>query len=280
MIDETVHLQNSPAQIPAVPRYSILQLLHSHLQSIGFGDSTMWPGDDWACEPAVPPVLESLFVTDKPSLILASNSPRRRQLLALAGRSFEVNAPDVDESRMPGEPPAEYVLRLAETKARAIPGGPDQVVLAADTAVVDEADVLGKPADEADAARMLGRLRGRAHQVYTGVAMLRLRDGSLLKEVCVTDVPMRHYSDEEIDSYVQSGDPLDKAGAYGIQHPDFRPVEELKGCYTSVMGLPMCYVFRMLRQMDLPPGTEIFSACESTAGKECLVPETILRNNT
>lgn len=228
----------------------------------------------------MPLVLESLFVTDKPSLVLASNSPRRRQLLALAGRPFHVDAADVDESRKPGEPPAEYVLRLAETKARAIIGDPDQVVLAADTAVVDEEDVLGKPGDEDEALRMLGRLRGRTHQVYTGVAMLRLRDGHLLKDVCITDVSMRHYSDAEIHAYVQSGDPLDKAGAYGIQHPDFRPVEDLKGCYSSVMGLPMCYVSRMLRQMELPPGAEIFSACESTAGRECLVPEAILHNNT
>lgn len=205
-------------------------------------------------------MLESLTVTETPTLILASNSPRRRQLLTLAGLPFAVSAANVDESTRPNESPAEYVLRLAETKAQTIAAEVHQIVLAADTTVVDGSDILGKPLDEAEATAMLERLRGRTHQVYTGVALLRQRDGLLLKDLCVTDVPMRDYSDDEIRAYVATGDPLDKAGAYAIQHPEFSPVARLVGCYAGVMGLPMCLVTRMLQEMgvasiaDMPAG--------------------------
>src|SRR5688572_8776746 len=169
-------------------------------------------------------VLESFPVSEKPLLVLASSSPRRRQLLALADWMFSVVVTDVDESQHANEMPADYVLRLAETKAFAAAGQAhaDQVVLGADTAVVDGAEILGKPKDMAEAAQMLMQLRGHIHQVYTGVALLRVSDGLLLRELCITDVPMRNYSDEEINAYVQTGDPLDKAGAYAIQHPQDR----------------------------------------------------------
>ncbi|HLF75568.1 MAG TPA: Maf family protein [Anaerolineales bacterium] len=220
-------------------------------------------------------------MTEKPSLILASNSPRRRQLLALAGWEFSVSAADVDESQLPDEPPAEYVLRLAETKARTIKADPEQVVLAADTAVVDGADILGKPRDAADAAAMLRRLRGHTHQVYTGAALLRGRDGLLLTELCVTDVPIRDYLDEEIDAYVQTGDPLDKAGAYAIQHPEFLPVDisNLSGCYASVMGLPMCHILLMMRKMDIQPDADFFTSCETLLEYHCPVSSAILNGN-
>jgi len=222
-------------------------------------------------------VLESFSVTDNPSLILASNSPRRRQLLALAGWKFSASAANVDESQRPNEEPADYVLRLAEAKARAVAGDTDQIVLAADTAVVDGMDILGKPEDNAEAIAMLKRLRGHTHQVYTGVALLRLSDELLLKEVCVTDVPMRDYSDEEILAYVQTGDPLDKAGAYAIQHPGFRPVENMSGCYANVMGLPMCHVILMMRKINIQPNTEVFAGCETLLQyRRCPVSETIL----
>jgi len=233
-------------------------------------------------------VLESFPVTEKPILVLASNSPRRRQLLALANWVFRVYIADVDESQHTNEPPNEYVLRLAETKARAVSSRAhrDQIILAADTAVVDGMDILGKPMDVAEAATMLTRLRGHTHQVYTGVALLRLSDGLLLKDLCVTDVPMRDYSDEEINSYVQTGDPLDKAGAYAIQHPQFHPVampsrqrEGMSGCYASVMGLPMCHVVRMLRQMEIPPGADVPVNCQTLLEYECPVFRDILNVN-
>ena len=224
-------------------------------------------------------VLESFPVTEKHMLVLASNSPRRRQLLALAGWTFNVSAADVDESQLPqGESPTDYVLRLAEAKARAVAGDSDQVVIAADTTVVDGIDILGKPKDNAEAVAMLTRLRGHTHQVYTGVALLRQSDGLLLKDLCVTDVPMRDYPDEEIDVYVQTGDPLDKAGAYAIQHPGFRPVAEMSGCYANVMGLPMCHVTRMMRKINLQPNTDVFAGCEMLLEyRRCPVSEAVLR---
>lgn len=217
------------------------------------------------------PVLESPSVTEKPLLILASNSPRRRQLLALAGWEFKVSAADVDESQRPNESPADYVLRLAEAKARTVRADADQTVLAADTTVVDGQDILGKPQDAAEAIAMLKRLRGHTHQVYSGIALHRRRDGLLLKDLCITDVPMREYSDEEILAYVQTGDPLDKAGAYAIQHPEFHPVLSLEGCFASVMGLPMCRVILLMRKMNIQPDSDFFASCETLLEYQCPV---------
>jgi MAF protein len=215
-------------------------------------------------------------VAGKPLLILASNSPRRRQLLALAGWEFTVVAADVDESQRPNESPAEYVLRLAETKARAIRAGAEQLILAADTTVVDGQDILGKPQNNAEAIAMLKRLRGRTHQVYSGIALLRLSDGLLLKDLCITDVPMRDYSDEEILAYVQTGDPLDKAGAYAIQHPEFHPVSSLEGCFASVMGLPVCHVIRLMRKMNIQPDPGFFANCATLLEYQCPVSNSIV----
>jgi septum formation protein len=226
------------------------------------------------CDCTTAPVLESSPVT----LILASNSPRRRQLIALTGWDFIVSVADVDESTRENESPAKYVLRLAETKARAVTNRvqPQDIILAADTTVVDGSEILGKPVDEADAVRMLTQLRGRTHQVYTGVALLRMSDGLLFKEACVTDVPMRDYSDEEIHAYVATGDPLDKAGAYAIQHAQFSPVASMEGCYASVMGLPLCHVTRMMRKMGVEPNANIPANCQTLLEYECPVFESIL----
>ncbi|HSB03136.1 MAG TPA: Maf family protein [Anaerolineales bacterium] len=226
-------------------------------------------------------MLESFSVTERPKLILASNSPRRRQLLELAGWTFSVSAADVDESQRLNESPADYVLRLAETKARVAAGAlanADRIILAADTTVVDGMDILGKPADSAEAIAMLKRLRAHTHQVYSGIALLRLSDGLLLKDLCVTDVSMRNYSDEEILAYVQTGDPLDKAGAYAIQHPDFHPVANLDGCYASVMGLPMCHVLLLMRKLGLQPNAEFFASCETLLEYQCPVDLTGLKD--
>jgi MAF protein len=199
-------------------------------------------------------------------------------LLALLGWPFSVSAANVDESQYANELPREYVLRLAETKARAIAADAEQIVLAADTTVVDAGEILGKPGDAAEAIAMLKRLRGHIHQVYTGIALYRVRDGLLLKDLCITDVPMRDYSDEEIQSYVQTGDPLDKAGAYAIQHPQFQPVDiaSMNGCYASVMGLPVCHVIRLMRTMDLQPNTDFFRSCETLLEYQCPVSNAIL----
>jgi MAF protein len=224
-------------------------------------------------------VLESQAVSEKNTLVLASNSPRRRQLLSLGGWMFSVSVADVDESQHPGEAPGDYVLRLAKTKAHksAENAHQDSVVIAADTAVVDGNDILGKPVNEQDAVRMLRRLRGHTHQVYTGLALLRVGDGHTLSDLTVTDVPMRNYGDEEIDAYVRTGDPLDKAGAYAIQHSQFHPVENLHGCFASVMGLPLCRLTRLLEQFDMHPEADVEGRCQIELQYDCPVSNAILR---
>ena len=202
-------------------------------------------------------------------------------MLSLGGWVFSVAVADVDESQFNDENPGDYVLRLAEAKARKsaenAPAG--SVVIAADTTVVDGDDILGKPVDAEDAVRMLKRLRGHAHQVYTGLALLRVSDGQFLTDLSVTDVPMREYSDEEITTYVQTGDPLDKAGAYAIQHPDFQPVENLKGCFASVMGLPLCRLTYLLHQIGIFPDTDVEMRCLSEIQYDCPVASAILRGD-
>lgn len=218
-------------------------------------------------------------MTDKITLLLASNSPRRRQLLALGNWKFTVAVSDVDETQQANETPREYVLRLAQSKALAVAekAHPESIIIGSDTAVVDGNFILGKPKDGQDAARMLNQLRGHTHQVYTGVAFHRVSDGKMLTELCITDVPMRAYSDLEIEAYVKTGDPLDKAGAYAIQHPDFQPVESMRGCYASVMGLPLCHVTRVLQTLDVPPAADVPMACQSLLNYECPVSSAILR---
>jgi MAF protein len=219
-------------------------------------------------------------------LVLASNSPRRKQLLALGGWDFSVLACDVDESVLPGEDPGAYVLRLAESKAwcalQQLPKEQREaaLVLAADTSVVDAREdasgpvrfeILGKPADPLEAESMLRRLRGRTHSVYSGLAVLRGIDGAVRRESVITVVPMRRYSDAEMAAYIAGGDPFDKAGAYGIQHPTFRPVRNLQGCYPNVMGLPLCRVAAMLADFGLPPANGIVSECNREATQPCKV---------
>jgi len=217
-------------------------------------------------------VLESSPVT----LILASNSPRRKQLLALTNWNFVVSVADVDESQYENESPADYVLRLAEKKARALEAETNKIILAADTTVVDGQHILGKPKDNVEAITMLTRLRGRTHQVYTGVALLRVSDDFLLTDICVTDVPMRNYSDEEIHAYVATGDPLDKAGAYAIQHSEFSPVASMDGCYASVMGLPLCHVTRMMLKMGIEPQADVPLHCQKLLEYDCPIYTSVL----
>ena len=186
---------------------------------------------------------------------------------------------DVDESQEPGEAPADYVRRLSEAKARAAVANAraEHIIVAADTAVVDGDVILGKPKDMNAAVEMLQRLRGHTHQVFTGLTIINVKDGRSITEVCVTDVPMRNYSDDEINAYVLTGDPLDKAGAYAIQHPRFQPVENMQGCFASVMGLPLCHLTRALRKMDITPNADIPNNCQTYLHYQCPVSRSILR---
>ena len=216
---------------------------------------------------------------NKKNLVLASNSPRRKQLLALGNWNFTTIVSDVDESQLAGERPTEYVLRLAKAKAQAVAGkvDPESIIIGSDTSVIFNETIFGKPVDEADAERMLQQLRGQTHQVFTGVAFYRVSDGKILTELCITDVPMRAYSNEEIAAYIQTGDPMDKAGAYAIQHPKFQPVAAMHGCFAGVMGLPMCHVVRALLQLDIQPPADVPSACQNLLNYQCHVSSRILQ---
>lgn len=198
--------------------------------------------------------------------ILASGSPRRRELLASLGISFTVIKSDIDETQRPGEPPLDYVRRLSIEKAHAVAAliladhRDGALILAADTVVIlaadtmgilegetpggdtSEGEILGKPTAADDARLMLERLRGRAHIVCTALTLLRCTQGAITKQITrltQTTVTMRDYSDAEIAAYIASGDPFDKAGSYAIQHEGFHPVERIDGSYTNVVGLPV-----------------------------------------
>lgn len=182
-----------------------------------------------------------------PELVLASGSPRRREILERLGFRFAVRPTEVDETPRDGETPQEYVLRLARAKARTA-ARPGELVLAADTIVVEGDELLGKPADEDEARRMLVRLSGREHQVHTGVALADLDRSLQLAVVESTGVRFAEVSEEEIDWYVATGEPLDKAGAYGVQGYGALFVEAVHGSYSSVVGLPIATTYRLLRR--------------------------------
>ena len=185
-----------------------------------------------------------------PMLILASASPRRRELLTQAGFEFQVHPAHIPEDPRPGEEPVAYVTRLAREKAQTAfarlaeesPSG--LVVLGADTTVTVDGEILGKPEDAADAARMLRMLSGRSHLVVTGVAVVTAQSTEVASEV--TAVRFLTLSEAEIEAYVASGEPMDKAGAYGIQGRAARWIPRIEGCYFNVVGLPLALVSTML----------------------------------
>lgn len=184
--------------------------------------------------------------------ILGSSSPRRRELLRQVGARFRVVVAEVDESVRAGELPADYVLRVARDKAQAVlhvvlGAEPSTLpVLAADTTVVLEGAILGKPADPSEAAAMLGRLSGRTHEVYSAV-VLALRDGSMEDRLNVTRVTFAPLDAAWIDAYIATGDPLDKAGAYGVQGRAAEKIVRVEGSFSGVMGLPLFETCELLR---------------------------------
>jgi septum formation protein len=175
-------------------------------------------------------------------LILASQSPRRAEILRQAGIPFEIRVAPVDETPHSQENPEDYVRRLAEEKARAVSATADEIVLGADTTVVLDHEILGKPTDADDARRILTLLSGRRHEVITGIF---LRNGD--REICVraiTAVWFAPMTAQEIDDYVASGEPMDKAGAYGVQGAASKFITRIEGCYFNVVGLPIGLVYR------------------------------------
>lgn len=187
-------------------------------------------------------------------LILASASPRRRELLTQAGLTFTVESANVPEDLRPGEAAAQYVQRLAVEKAQAVwkahksqdtPGDP-LIIIGADTTVLCNHEILGKPVDQADARRMLELLSGRTHQVLTGVAAVYR--GGLVSDVEVTQVYFDLIAEREMITYLASGEPLDKAGAYGIQGYAARWIPKIEGCYFNVVGLPLSRTLALVQE--------------------------------
>lgn len=217
------------------------------------------------------------MINTPPPIILASASPRRRELLALLGVPFDVRAADVDETPLPGEPPAEYPKRLSLLKARTVAETlAEGIVIGADTAVIHRGDILGKPADAAEARAMLQRLRGERHRVISGITVIEVATGKTITEACESTVFMRAMSDEEIEAYIASGDPMDKAGAYAVQNVEFAPVQKVVGCPANVMGLPVCHVVRNLRRLgvnlpDTPP-----THCDIRYGYHCAITNYVM----
>lgn len=212
-------------------------------------------------------------------LILSSGSPRRRQLLSLMGIPFVIKAGGVDESRLHGEPPTELVLRVSQAKAFTVSDvRPDELVIAADTVVVLDGEVLGKPSHAADARRMLNDLRARSHMVYSGVTVWHPASRRVVCKLGESVVWMREYDDDEISAYVASGDPMDKAGAYAIQHPDFAPASSVKGCWLNVMGMPLCQLGSALTEFGVRIPSNVSETCGAFSQRACSVHHTLFNH--
>ena len=184
------------------------------------------------------------------NVILASQSPRRRELLGLTGLDFTVRVADIDESMDPKAAPFDEVARVSRLKALAVSRDPGDVVIAADTIVVCEGRVLGKPRDEEAAFRILSLLSGRHHEVMTGMTVVK--DDEIITHTEVTKIHFRDLHPDEIRAYIASGEPMDKAGAYGIQGGAALFADEMVGDYYNVMGLPVCRLAMILRSLGLP----------------------------
>jgi septum formation protein len=192
---------------------------------------------------------------DGMKLILASASPRRAEILRNAGLEFEVHPAHVDETRFPGESPEDYVRRLGDAKARVAAEHAARkhtrgIIIGADTAVVAAGELLGKPSGIEDARRMLRLLSGRTHDVLTGVSVLRVPEGTSALHVETTRVTFLELSNHDIEDYIATGEPFDKAGAYGIQGIGRRFVVRIEGSYFNVMGLPLSKVVSLIRALE------------------------------
>ncbi|HSG16209.1 MAG TPA: nucleoside triphosphate pyrophosphatase [Anaerolineae bacterium] len=204
-------------------------------------------------------------------LILASASPRRQELIQLLGLPWRVVVAEVDEESISHPDPAQDVIQTARLKAADVVRRASEkaVVVAADTTVVLDGRRLNKPSSEVEAREMLRQLRGRTHHVHTGIVVVDVNSDRWVTDVATVEVPMRAYSEAELVAYVATGDPLDKAGAYAIQHPEFRPVVGLTGCYAGVVGLPLCHLTRALTQVGVDVRENIASACQAHHDYDC-----------
>lgn len=207
-------------------------------------------------------------------IILASGSPRRQAFLRDLGIAYTVVVADIDEAPHPAEAPTTLARRLAEEKARAVAQRLSDhterlLIIAADTVVALGNQLLGKPEDAADAISMLETLRNRTHAVHSAVSLLALPEGEQETVVNSTDVLMRNYSDADLLAYVASDDPMDKAGAYAIQHPGFAPVTRVDGCVAGVIGLPLADMTRLLAKYGVTPPQSLVAVCEQQTQFAC-----------
>lgn len=209
--------------------------------------------------------------------VLASTSPRRRELIKLFGLDFKFVSVEIDETPQAGESAPELVDRLSRAKAeQASQTNRGALVIAADTVVSIDGAILGKPNDLRDAERMLKQLRARDHVVYSGLTAMQ--GARLWTQIATTTVRMRDYADAEIAAYVATGDPLDKAAAYAIQHNHFRPVAEIDGCQANVMGLPLCHLYLALKKFGVVVSAPD-RACQAYLGIVCPVAREILQSS-
>lgn len=216
--------------------------------------------------------------SDSRPLILASQSPRRRELMTIAGYTFETTTADIDETPLANETPGDYTLRVSRMKAEAVcaQAPPNALIISSDTTVAFGNELLGKPADGEEARQTLKRLRNEHHQVYTSITILDVMTGEIVQDLASTDLVMRNYSDTEIEIYIASGDPFDKAGSYAIQNTEFNPVGIIEGCYANVMGLPLCHLTRTMRRFGIVPSKDVPTACQAENNITCPVYESIL----
>lgn len=211
-------------------------------------------------------------------IVLASGSPRRQQFLRELGLPHQIVVADIDETPLPGEAPVALAHRLAKAKAAAVASRlraaepsskANKLIIAADTVVALGDELLGKPVDAHEATSMLRTLRSQTHDVHSSVCLWATADGRHVTRVNSTAAEMRDYSDAEIATYVATGDPLDKAGAYAIQHPDFAPVCALTGCISGVIGLPLADLRDLLAEMGVVVTADLVSICESHTSFAC-----------
>lgn len=214
-------------------------------------------------------------MNDSKQLVLASSSPRRQAFLRDLGLRFAVLPADINETPLPDEEPIALAARLASSKAARVAAtvassmDARAVVIAADTVVALGKELLGKPEDDADATRMLFVLRGKAHEVHSAVSVLDTTTGFTETVVNSTEVWMREYSDDEVARYVASGDPLDKAGAYAIQHPTFKPASSIRGCLSGVVGLPLEDMRALLARSGVEVPSDVVAVCEQQTHFTC-----------
>lgn len=219
------------------------------------------------------------MLESKAMFLLASQSPRRKQLLEWTGWAFKIIPSLTAEKEAPGETSLEYVKRVSAEKAAEVISRVKEngYVFAADTIVVLDEMILGKPESNDQASDFLLKLRGKTHFVHTALFVEDSRSKQIQQDLCTSHVKMREYTLQEIRDYINTGDALDKAGAYAIQHKGFHPVQDFHGCLANVMGLPLCHLVRMMAKMGVFPPKDVPFTCQKNLDYDCPVTSKILK---